>query len=181
MLRRNLIAGALAGLAGGLLFATAHAFIIVPIWSRLASGLLSGVAAGVVAGWAYTELRFDASITSGAQFGALLWFAVTPVTLVDAVLRALGFANRYEIVEVVVAVALALAGGAFLGQWRARRRRAIISGAAAALVLTMAMAGPVPIARNARALGIFLAVLPAALISGAVLGGLSRAFRPVAP
>jgi hypothetical protein len=120
VLRRNLIAGALAGLAGGLLFATAHAFIIVPIWSRLASGLLSGVAAGVVAGWAYTELRFDASITSGAQFGALLWFAVTPVTLVDAVLRALGFANRYEIVEVVVAVALALAGGAH--QRRGARR-----------------------------------------------------------
>ena len=38
------------------------------------------------------------------------------------------------------------------------------AGAAATLLLTSAMAGPVPIGRSARALGIFLAVLPASLL-----------------
>lgn len=96
-LRRNLIAGTLAGLCGAFAFATAHAILIVPIWTRSASGFVSGALAGAVAGWAYTDLGFDARasgartslgrIAVGAWFGALLWIAVVPVTLADALLR----------------------------------------------------------------------------------------------
>jgi hypothetical protein len=50
------------------------------------------------------------------------------------------------------------------------RSRGMVAGAAATLFLTFAMAGPVPIARNARALGIYLAVLPASIVGGAILG-----------
>jgi hypothetical protein len=56
-----------------------------------------------------------------------------------------------------------------------RTRRASIAGASATLLLTIAMAGPVPIGRSLRALGIFLAVLPVAVVGGAILAGLSRA------
>jgi hypothetical protein len=54
-----------------------------------------------------------------------------------------------------------------------RTRRAAIAGASATLLLTIAMAGPVPVGRSLRALGIFLAVLPAAVVGGAILAGLS--------
>jgi hypothetical protein len=160
-------------------FAVAHAIVIVPVWNRSAFGLLSGALAGAVAGWAYTELGFDARAASGARFGALLWLAVVPVTLADALLRMLGIAPRYEIVAVIVAVVLALGGGALLGWRRTRRWRAAVAGAAATMLLTMAMAGPVPVGRSVRALAIFLALLPTAIVGGVVLGGISRALGNV--
>jgi hypothetical protein len=171
-------------LCGAIVFALAHAIVIVPIWSRSGFGFLSGAIAGAVAGWAFTELGFDRTRTraargirtqlaSGACFGALLWLAVVPVTLADALLRILGVAPRYELVAVGVAVVLALSGGALLGWRRARTRRAAIAAASATMLLTVAMAGPVPVGRSLRALGIFLAVLPAAVAGGVILGGLS--------
>jgi hypothetical protein len=182
-LRRNLVAGALAGAAGAFAFAVAHAILIVPIWTRSASGFLFGVLAGAAAGWAYTELGFDARasrartalgrVAVGASFGALLWFAVVPVTLADALLRAVGLAPRYELLAVAVAVVLALAGGGILGWWLGHSRRAAVAGASAAMLLTVAMAGPVPVGRSVRALAIFLAVLPVAAVGGATLGALS--------
>ncbi|MFN2563694.1 MAG: hypothetical protein ABR499_01615 [Gemmatimonadaceae bacterium] len=189
-LRRNLVAGALAGLCGALSFALAHAIVIVPIWSRSAFGLVSGALAGTVAGWTYTELGFEPSRVNreprvsahagaGAQFGALLWLAVAPVTLADALLRSLGVVPRYELVAVGVAVVLAIGAGALLGWRRMRSRRAAIAGASATLLLTVAMAGPVPIGRSLRALTIFLAVFPAAVAAGAVLGALSWSLRRV--
>jgi hypothetical protein len=154
----------------------------VPIWNRSGFGLFSGALAGAVAGWTYTELGFDRSgvargvwtnLASGARFGALLWLAVAPVTLIDALLRVMGVAPRYELVAVGVAVVLGLSGGAVLGWRQMRTRRAAIAGASATLILTLAMAGPVPVGRSLRALTIFLAVLPAAVVGGVILAALS--------
>ena len=44
------------------------------------------------------------------------------------------------------------------------------NGLIAGLLLTCAMGGPVPIARNVRTLGIWLAVLPACVVAGSMLG-----------
>jgi hypothetical protein len=174
------IAGALSGVAGGLLFATLHAMIIVPIWNRMASGLVFGAIAGAGAGWAFAEFypatvraRTKLSVAMGARFGALLWMAVTPVTGADAVLRALGFFPRYELLAVALAVMLALAGGGLLGWLITRRVRAAVAGAVAGLLLIVAMAGPVPVGRSSRAFNIFLAVLPAALLGGIALALIS--------
>ncbi len=174
--RLTLAGGLLSGVVGALLFATAHAVIIVPIWSRMWSGLAWGALAGLAAGWALAELspatgalpaRRAAAL--GARFGALLWLLVAPVSGVDAILRSLGVAARHELLEVVTALAIAIGAGAAAGWRRTHRWRATIALALATTMLTVAMAGPVPIARSPRALGIFIAVLPAAMIAGAVL------------
>jgi len=172
----GILAGALSGVAGALLFATLHAFIIVPIWDRMTSGLIWGAIAGAAAGWAFAECYPEAIRTRrmrmvglGARFGALLWLAVTPVTGADALLRAAGLASSNELVTVPVAVILALAGGGTLGWLITRRLRGVLAGAAAGMLLTIAMAGPVPVGRSTRALHIFLAVFPAAVLGGIAL------------
>ena len=111
--RAGLLGGLISGLAGALFFAMAHAIIIVPIWTRLGSGLILGALAGAAAGWALAEnfpailtLRARSVAVSGARFGATLWLLVTPVTAADALLRELGIAPRLELVAVGVAVAL---------------------------------------------------------------------------
>lgn len=167
-------------MVGGLLFATLHAIIIVPIWDRMTQGLIFGAVAGAGAGWAFAECypaavratrRQNAGI--GARFGALLWLSVTPVSGADALLRATGVAPRYELLAVAVAVVLALAGGAALAWLITHRRRAALAGAIAGLLLVIAMAGPVPVGRSMRAFNIFLAVLPASVLGGIALGLIS--------
>lgn len=185
--RLALIAGFLSGLAAGLVFAAAHALLIVPIWNRMTFGLTSAAVAGLAAGWAFVELGFDrgsadqprswaADAVAGIRFGALLWLAVVPVTLADTALRLVGIAPRFELVAVVVAVCLAITGGALLGSRLGGTRRAMVAGAAATLLLTIAMAGPVPLPNGRRAVAIFLSVLPACMIAGLILGLVIRIF-----
>ena len=172
---------ALAGLAGSvaaaLVFATAHALIIVPIWNRVAGGVALAAIAGAVCGHAFSVMHPDAThhgmrraLLRGAIYGALLWLAVAPVSLADALLRAAGIARRYVPLADIVAVLLALAGGSSLGHRLGRTRRAAMWGALATLLLTCAMGGPVPITRDSRAFGIWLAVLPACTVAGGTLG-----------
>ena len=173
-IRDAVVAGALAGIAAGLVFATLHAFIIVPIWDRMMGGLVFGAIAGAVGGWAYSELypvqsEFPASMASGAKYGALLWLAVTPVSLVDAVVRATSLPRPDLFYDAFYVVLAALVGGLW-GWRRLHRLRGIVAGIAAVVALTMAMGGPVPIGRNVWAFGIFLAVLPASMVAGAILG-----------
>lgn len=167
------IAGALAGLGAGLVFATLHALIITPIWNRMFGGLFGATLVGAVVGWFYAELMGDeprplaAETARASLFGALLWLAVAPVTLVDAMLA---LPRHLEYVAVAIAVVLALLAGGLWGRLRTRRWRGTIAGAAATMALTMAMAGPVPIRKSVWALGIWLAVLPASVVAGALLG-----------
>lgn len=178
-----MLAGAIAGLSAGLVFATAHAMLIVPIWDRMMGGLAFGVLAGAGAAWAFTELYPDAQATlrgsayAGARFGGMLWLAAAPATVVDAALRTTGVTGSVRWLEVPVAVLMFVTAGALLGRARRPTRRAMAAGAVATLLLGLAMAGPVPIMRSPRAFLIFLAVLPAALVAGGVVGaavGLAR-------
>jgi hypothetical protein len=165
-----------SGLVAGLVFASAHALLIVPIWDRMAFGLLSAVLAGCAAGWAFAEFGIDATPLAGFRFGVLLWLAVAPVTFVDTVLRLTGIARRFELVAVAVAVGLAIAAGVLLGTRFGRTPRAKVAGGAATLLLTVAMAGPVPLPNGRRAVAIFLAVLPACATAGLLLGALASRF-----
>lgn len=177
----GLLGGAVSGLIGALVFATAHAILIVPIWTRIGSGLVFGVLAGAMAGWALVE-NYPTEVASsaagaaavGARFGAVLWLLVAPVSAADALLRALGIAPRLELVAVGVALVLAISAGLAFGWHRTHRWRGMIAGAAATMALTVAMAGPVPVGRSPRAFGIFLAVLPAAMLGGTLLAVFTR-------
>ena len=185
--RFALIAGAFSGLAAGLVFATAHALLIVPIWNRMAFGLTSAAVAGLAAGWAFVELGYyregadqppswATDAAAGLRFGALLWLAVVPVTLADTALRLTGLAPRFELLAVAVAICLAITAGALLGRRLGGTRRAMVAGAAATLLLTITMAGPVPLPNGRRAVAIFLSVLPASMTAGLILGLVIRIF-----
>lgn len=174
-LRNAIIAGVLAGIGSALVFATAHAIIIVPIWDRITGGLVWGALAGGIGAWAFAELYPATeppgrSAWTGARYGALLWLLLAPVSLVDAVLRRLGVLPRLELLGVAIALLLGATAGALFGRYRVGTWRGMIAGAAATLMLMLAMGGPVPIGRNPRAFGIFLSVLPSAIIGGAVVG-----------
>ena len=184
--RPAMIAGGVSGLAAGLVFAAAHAVLIVPIWNRMSFGLLSAAVAGLAAGWAFVELGFDhpspdrpsrwrTSAAAGLRFGALLWLAIVPVTLADSVLRLAGVTRRFELLAVAVAVGLAIIGGGLVGARLAGTRRAMLAGAVVTLLLTMAMGGPVPLPNGQRAVAIFLAVLPACMTGGLFLALAIRA------
>jgi hypothetical protein len=171
----GVLAGLISGFVGALLFAAAHAILIVPIWDRMWSGLVLGPLAGALGGWALAELTpgyltmpLARAAATGALFGAILFLLVVPVTAADLLLRETGIAPRFELVAVGVAVVLAVGTGAAFGSRRTRTRRGMIAGALATLSLTIAMAGPVPVARSPRALGIFLVVLPVAAAAGAL-------------
>ena len=168
--RASVAAGAIAGLLAGLAFALAHAFIITPIWNRMAVGLVFGVIAGAVAGWALGELMPEVNLRRGLTYGLLLWLSVVPVTLSNAALRANGFAYTHRTLTDAIAIVLALAGGITLGWIRGRRWRAVLSSGIAAVVVTMAMGGPVPVGRSVRAVEILFGVLLASLLGGAVVG-----------
>ena len=178
-----MLAGAIAGLGAGLVFATAHAILIVPIWDRMMGGLAFGAVAGAGAAWAFTELYPDAQATlrgsayAGARFGGMLWLAAAPATVMDAALRTTGITASMRWVEVPIALIIFATAGALLGRTRRSNRRAMLAGAVSTLLLGFAMAGPVNVTRSSRAFGIFLAVLPAVLVGGGIVGaavGLAR-------
>jgi len=177
--RASLIAGGIAGLSAALLFATLHAILIVPIWDRMLMGLGFGTAAGLAAGCAFALVMPDspARVRTGAIYGLLLWLAALPVTLVNIGLRATGFAAAHESWTDAIAVTLAILGGALLGRIRGRSLRAAICGAAAVLMLTMAMGGPVPVVRSVRATGILFGVLIASVAGGVIVAVLERVIR----
>ncbi|MGH7679254.1 MAG: hypothetical protein ACRENU_12355 [Gemmatimonadaceae bacterium] len=169
-IRDAAVAGALAGLAAGLVFATAHAFVIEPIWDRMFGGLFGAAVTGAIVAWGYLETNPEAGARSGMRFGALLWLAVAPVSLVDVGLRLTTGSEPPQLMGDALAVVLALSAGALWGWLATHRVRGTLAVTAATLVLTMAMGGPVPIGRNVWAFGIWLAVLPASIVAGAVLG-----------
>jgi hypothetical protein len=176
------IAGGVAGLGAGLLFATIHAIVIVPIWGRMTQGLVFGVLAGMAAGWAFAELKVEhtpahSRLRDGVTFGVLLWLAVVPVTLANAFLRHTGFAKTHEAITDTIAVILAVLGGSVLGWVLSHRRRGAAAGAAGVLMLTAAMGGPVPVARSVRAVEILFAVLAASVLGGIILAFLEPLFR----
>ena len=100
----------------------------------------------------------------------MLWLAIAPATLADAILRAVGVLPRLELLGVGVALVLTIGVGAMWGWRRTRRKRGAAAVAAAALALLVAMGGPVPIGKSIWALGIFLAVLPPSIVAGIVVG-----------
>jgi hypothetical protein len=189
---RALVAGGLAGATGVLGFAAAHAWLIVPIWTRLAGGLPLGILAGGTLAWGLVELRWAgrcAGVAGGLGYGALLWLALAPHTGLVAAVEAAGLREAFAAWEVPAVCALAISAGAALGRTLARTRRAALALAAAVLSLALAMGGPVRVLHTPTAARLFLAFLPicaaAGLGAAVALGrggrGLSRRRGPGSP
>ena len=169
-----LIAGAITGLLGVVLFGVAHAATIVPIWTRLLVGIPFSVGAGVVIGWAFYELRESTRLKAGligaVVFGVLLWATLIPMTLFGVIVRATGIHGTDDTWEVVVESLLAFGAGAVAGRLISGRWRATLALGAASLALTLAQAGPIPVMNSRRAASLFAALAVVYLFCVIALG-----------
>jgi hypothetical protein len=171
-----LIAGALIGLAGVLLFGLIHAAIIVPIWTRLLRGVPFALVAGVAMGWALYELRRAcesrgrASAIVTLTFGGLVWTTLIPMTVLGMVLRAAGVHGVDNTWEVIAECLLAVGTGAAAGRVIGGRWRSGLALGAASLAVTLTQAGPIPVVNSVRAARLFAALAVVYVLCGVALG-----------
>lgn len=168
-LSSHLIVATATGVCAVVLFATAHALLIVPIWSRLLSGFPFALMTAVALGWTRTELlrssRLGLRLRDGALFGFALWALLLPPTLVGVVTRLTGLHAQAEPLEMTAEVLAGCAGAGLVG-WRVAGRRGAMSLAATLLALILAMGGPIPITNGHRAIAIWLAFVPILVVVG---------------
>jgi hypothetical protein len=169
-----LIAGAVTGLLGVVLFGAIHAAIIVPIWTSLSGGIPFAVGAGLPIGWAFYELRGAARSNVGViralTFGLLLWLTLIPMTLFGVIVRATGIHGQDDAWEVVVELVLTFGTGAIAGRLIGGRWRAALALGTASLALTLAQAGPIPVMNSGRAAALFVALAAMYLLCVIALG-----------
>src|SRR3970040_1395800 len=84
-MRETLIAGAISGIAGLLVFLTIHHFWIRPIWFILPPGLVIAALGGLAVGWSYAEIQNGLPLR---PWTSLAVFALVGVTLTPAFLPA---------------------------------------------------------------------------------------------
>ena len=179
-LAATLLAGALTGLLGVVLFGAAHAALIMPIWNRLGHGIPFGIAAGLAMGWAFFEMRgvppSKYRVISGLWFGLLMWVTLIPATGCGVLFRSAGWHGRHDVLEMITEVAIGFGTGAVTGRligtgWR----RATAFGVATA-VLVVTMGGPIAVTTGARPLRLFLAFAVIYTAGGIVLAAVALSF-----
>jgi hypothetical protein len=174
-----LAAGGIAGAVGATLFLGLHAILLVPIWFSLARAITTGAIAGAVVAHAFPVLdRQDVprpSLMRGAVFGALLWLALLPPSIVELFLK-LVFPGILEPIEVslVVAALVFPAGGA---AWLYRRTvGAVASGILAMIALFVLTGGPVGLEQVRRGAPLLASLLPLFIVAGVCLTLILRVF-----
>ncbi len=68
-----LLAGALSGIDGLLVFLTLHHVWIKPIWDILPAGLVVAGLGGLAFGWAYAEIKTGCRLAPGQRWRSLYW------------------------------------------------------------------------------------------------------------
>jgi hypothetical protein len=157
-----LFAGVATGLAGALAFATVHAIVIVPIWTRMLNGVPFAILAGIGVAWAMdatAAARGPLTVAGAGRLGSALWLTLAPATVLENGLR-LAARRIPESVGVAAAVSLAVVSGGCVGWFVARRRGGVLAWAGGSLALTLAMGGPIPVANSTRAAWLYAAFLP---------------------
>lgn len=176
--------GAATGLLGLALFAGLHALVVRPVWSQLAGGVPFVLAIGLAVAWAYHEFvkaaPRRACATGGLRFGALMWLSAWPATAFANVMRVHTHASLPAWFD-VVALGLALIGGAAALWAVTRSRRAAVAGAVAAAVLLAAGGGPLPILRGGRVVELWLGLFILEATGGVVLAQLYCRFAAPPP
>src|SRR5205807_2288148 len=109
------VSGAAVAVFAVLAFGTVHAWLIVPIWSRLLGGLPLAAAAGIALSWAYDTVAARRTITEGAQFGAVMFATLLPSAALDAVLRLNGLRLHETLAAGAADICLYVISGAIAG------------------------------------------------------------------
>jgi hypothetical protein len=151
------IAGAVAGIAGLLIFLVIHAFWIVPIWFILPIGLLVASTGGLAVGWAYAELRWR---LPPRPWTALAVVGVIAVILLPAFVLAELQAPVFIVTpagpvqtvatSIIVArfvgelLATATIVGGLVGWWLGRTRRAALATAVAGFIFALGPGHNIP-------------------------------------
>jgi hypothetical protein len=174
------LAAAGVGLLG---FGIAHALLIIPIWTRLLSGMPFVMVTGVALALAFDQLPATVrtrGLISGVQFGTVMIATLVPATTLDTVLRIAGL-RRADTVETAAALALSTATGAAAGWIWTRQPRDAVAFGVAALALLTTTHGPLPMAQSAKGLWLSLAIAPVTLLAGVVIAALHERLRVDTP
>lgn len=162
--RSALIAGAISGEVGLLVFLTIHYFWIAPIWFILPAGALFACLGGLAVGWSYAEIcqRFPVGRWNMLAGFALMATTLAPTVVLAQVLppvvdiragRLVGTTNELIVRFVVGLFVPAVLVGALAGWGLLRTRRGAIATALAGLVLAMGPGHNIPFLGNTPAVG----------------------------
>ncbi len=176
-----LIAGALAGVAGLLVFLTIHHFWIRPIWFILPPGLLIAALGGLAIGWSYSEIRAGLPLR---PWTSLAMMALVGVILAPAILLAelrpalfdietgqlagggVAAAAARFVVELLLTATLV---GALAGWWLGRTGRAALATALAGLAFALGPGHNIPFLGHTPGAGKGIVLLAAAVFVAAIV------------
>jgi hypothetical protein len=179
-LATTLIPGIAVSIFAVLAFGTVHAWLIVPIWSRLAGGLPAALLAGLALAWAFdrvANVRGWQSPVHGLLFGVYMFGTLMPATAVDAALRLNGIRLGDTTSGLVAGGALFALSGFFAGWISSRERSTALVCGAAALALMIVAGGPLPIVRSPRAAALSLGVAGIVAASGVAIASIRSVVR----
>lgn len=188
----TLIAGALAGVAGLLVFLAVHHLWIAPIWFILPIGLVIAAVGGLAVGWSYGELlpnlppRPWTVLAMIALIGVILLPAfvlaelrrpVFDVSGEKAVLAvSIGRATLIFILELLVTATLT---GALAGWLIGGTGRAALATAAAGFIFALGPGHNIPLIGGTPGVGKELAIMLAIIVVSALVLVESQAWLPI--
>jgi hypothetical protein len=186
-LRASLLAGALTGAGGAVLFAAVHWFAIFPTWGTLV-GLPFALLAGLALGWGFHALdrsgALPGGLAGGAAYGALMLLVLAPVEAVGALapqpsLERLKLGAAMDGGALLAALLSAAPAGALAGWLLTRRRVASVALALAALATSVTVGHNIPFfAADARAPKMWAVMGLVALASGVLLAAARARLAP---
>jgi hypothetical protein len=172
--------GACIGAIGMVLFGTAHALLVTPIWDRLFAGILFAIGSGIAIVWLYARVASSSTrhwLGVGLRFGLVLWSLLLPANLLAVVIRIAGFHNAADDTwEVAAGLTIT---GCVAALWAFRRRQSIslaVKAAMALVIVFATMGGPVNVTRSPWATALLFAFIPIYVVAGVIAAGTLHRF-----
>ena len=180
--KASMMAGALAGIAGLLVFLVIHHIWIKPIWFILPVGLVIAAAGGLAAGWSYSEMLPH---LPGRPWTILAWAALVSLTLVPAIVLAqlrpplftgtgenatLTISTRQAVIVFICNLLFTATAVGGLGGWLiGRTLRGALATALAGFVFALGPGHNIPFLGNTPATGKGIVLLLAVILSASLV------------